>query len=269
MQGALRVFLPVLWRCRILPTSAVLSQSKITVATFDSASGEPLPGVNVSVARTNLGGVTNARGEVILVSMPNGPQTLVFSCIGYRTVRLPMTFPITSQARGIDVNCVQTAVDEETETVRTTTTSYHIDNVPVRVELKGQEDLDESMTDHPQDISELFLESTGIHVLRTSAVSNSVSIELQGLDGNHTQILKDGFPLYGGLSAGLSVTQIPPSDLNRVDILKGPSSSLCGGGAIVGIINLVSQELERQRVLTILVNAPAKPRRGSRPITYS
>ena len=57
----------------------------------------------------------------------------------------------------------------------------------------------------------------------------------------NTQLLKDGFPLFGGFSSGLSVMQIPPLDLKQFEIIKGSASTLYGGGAIAGLVNLVSK----------------------------
>ncbi|HLG03678.1 MAG TPA: TonB-dependent receptor plug domain-containing protein, partial [Bacteroidia bacterium] len=68
------------------------------------------------------------------------------------------------------------------------------------------------------------------------------NVRIQGLDGRYAQILKDGFPLYGGFSGSLSIMQIPPLDLRQVEYIKGSASTLYGGGAISGVINLVSKE---------------------------
>ncbi len=93
----------------------------------------------------------------------------------------------------------------------------------------------------PSNITMLLNESPGIVVQQTSAVSGNASIRIQGLDGRYTQLLKDGFPLYGGFSGGLSIFQVPPLDLRQVEIVKGPASTLYGGGAIAGLVNLVSK----------------------------
>ena len=52
------------------------------------------------------------------------------------------------------------------------------------------------------------------------------TVTLEGLRGKYVQILKDGFPLFGGLSQNLSIAQIPPMDLKQIEIIKGPASTL-------------------------------------------
>jgi outer membrane receptor for ferrienterochelin and colicins len=54
--------------------------------------------------------------------------------------------------------------------------------------------------------------------------------------------LADGLPLYGNQAASIGLLQIPPTDLGRVEIIKGSASSLYGGSALGGVINLVSRK---------------------------
>ena len=96
-------------------------------------------------------------------------------------------------------------------------------------------------------------ESTGIPMQQTSLSSGNTNIRIQGLDGRYTQLLRDGFPLYGGFSSGLSILQIPPLDLQQFEIIKGSSSTLYGGGAIAGLINMVSKTPDEEPSLDIML----------------
>ncbi|MGY0035672.1 TonB-dependent receptor plug domain-containing protein [Pedobacter sp. NJ-S-72] len=100
----------------------------------------------------------------------------------------------------------------------------------------------------------MLAESTGIQTQQTSAISGNSSIRIQGLDGKYTQIIRDGFPLYAGFSGGLGLLQIAPLDLQQVEVIKGSSSTLYGGGAIAGLVNLVSKKPTDQRQLNFLLN---------------
>ena len=106
----------------------------------------------------------------------------------------------------------------------------------------------------PGDIKMLLNESTGIATQQTSAVSGTANIRIQGLDGRYTQILKDGMPLYSGFSGGLSIMHIAPLDLKQVEFIKGSASTLYGGGAIAGLVNLISKTPKEKRELTFLLN---------------
>lgn len=100
----------------------------------------------------------------------------------------------------------------------------------------------------------LLRETTGVQMQQTSLSSGNMSIRIQGLDGRYTQILKDGFPLYGGFAGGLSIMQIPPLDLKQVELIKGSSSTLYGGGAIAGLVNLISITPEEKPMLDVMFN---------------
>ncbi len=103
-------------------------------------------------------------------------------------------------------------------------------------------------------IGMLLSETTGVQIQQTSLGSGNLSIRIQGLDGRYTQILKDGFPLYEGFAGGLSIMQIPPLDLKQVELIKGSNSTLYGGGAIAGLVNLVSIVPEVNPELSVMFN---------------
>ncbi len=100
----------------------------------------------------------------------------------------------------------------------------------------------------------LLHESTGLQVQQTSATSTNASIRVQGLDGRYTQLLKDGYPNFGNFASGLSILEIPPLDLKQVEIIKGPASTLYGGGAIAGVINFISATPKEKPVYHFILN---------------
>jgi iron complex outermembrane receptor protein len=100
----------------------------------------------------------------------------------------------------------------------------------------------------------LLGETTGIQVQQTSAVSGTASFRIQGLDSRYTQLLQDGMPLYAGFSGNLSLLQISPLDLKQVEFIKGSASTLYGGGAIAGLVNLISKTPTDIPELTFLIN---------------
>ncbi|RYE27036.1 MAG: TonB-dependent receptor [Sphingobacteriaceae bacterium] len=138
--------------------------------------------------------------------------------------------------------------------VAATRSSRTLANTPTRVEVISGEELEEKGNMKPGDIRMMLAESTGIQTQQTSATSGNSSIRIQGLDGKYTQIIRDGFPLYSGFSGGLGLLQIAPLDLKQVEVIKGSSSTLYGGGAIAGLVNLVSKTPTEGRQLNFLLN---------------
>jgi outer membrane receptor for ferrienterochelin and colicins len=115
------------------------------------------------------------------------------------------------------------------------------DEQPIRVELINREEIEEKAAMRPGNISMLLAETGGVRVQTTSPALGSANIRMQGLYGRYTQLLADGLPLYGNQASSIGLLQIPPTDLGRVEIIKGAASSLYGGSALGGVINLVSR----------------------------
>ncbi len=143
---------------------------------------------------------------------------------------------------------------EEVVVIQSTRSSRTIEDIPTRIELIAGEELAETGNMKPGDIRMLLNESTGIQTQQTSATSYNSSIRIQGLDGKYTQLLRDGLPLYSGYSGGLSLMQIPPLDLQQVEVIKGASSTLYGGGAIAGLVNLISRTPGEEPESRIMLN---------------
>lgn len=219
----------------------------------DSATKENLASITAYIPKLKLGAASDTSGMLNINNIPNGTYKIVFTSIGYKKKEMEFSFPI-AQQQLFDIFLQKESGELSDIVVTTTRTNSRIEDIPIRVEVIAKDEVNEETNIKPTNISKLLLESSSIQAQQTSAVNGNVSIRLQGLDGKYTQILKDGFPLYGGFAQGLSIMQIPPLDLKQVEIIKGSASSLYGSDAIAGIINLVSKQPQKKRELTFLVN---------------
>lgn len=235
-------------------STATLAQNNITITLKDTKSQKALIGATVSIIDLKKSLSTDTNGQVIFSGIPNGLHVIEYRHVGYNTKVDHIKFPL------INIKAVvvllDTAAEEELDEVviSTTRSSRTIANIPTRVEVIAGEELDEKGNMKPGDIRMILNESTGIQTQQTSATSANASIRIQGLDGRYTQILKDGFPLYSGAASGLGLLQTPPLDLKQVEVIKGSSSTLYGGGAIAGLVNLISKTPTAARELNIHLN---------------
>ncbi len=215
------------------------AQNSFTAIVKDSKTMLPLIGASV-VLNNGTGNKTDSSALVELNNIPNGKQSVTISFTGYETLEMEYIFPLADKNR---VTILLTAVEEDMEEVivQSTRTSRTIANTPTRVETIDGEELDEKNNMRPANVSMLLHESTGLQVQQTSATSGNASIRVQGLDGKYTQLLKDGYPAFGNFASGLSILEIPPLDLKQVEVIKGPASTLYGGGAIAGVVNFISK----------------------------
>lgn len=231
----------------------VSAQNKFSAFVKDEDSKEALLGVNVFIKGTQIGAATDANGFVEVKDIPTGKFIISFSAIGYEDLEITISIPDTSE-HPYDFFLESTTEELEEISVMSTRGSRLIQNEPTRVEVIAGEEVDEKLSMDPSNISMLLNESTGIQVQQISAASANASFRIQGLDGRYTLLLKDGFPLYSGFSGSLSIIQIPPLDLSQVEIIKGSSSTLYGGGAIAGLINLITKSPAPERELSFLLN---------------
>ena len=233
--------------------SNIFAQNTLKVKLIDCETKEPLIGASVVLQSTTNGASSDTEGVATLSNIPDGNQKIEVSYMGYEKTIKEFTFPLPSDSLIVitiepDENELQEIVVSSTRGTRS------FKNIPTRIEFINTEELGEKGVMKPGDIRMLLNESTGIMTQQTSAISGNSSIRIQGLDGRYTQILKDGFPVFSGAASGLGLLQTPPLDLKQVEIIKGSSSTLYGGGAIAGLVNLISKTPEEERDFSIHLN---------------
>ena len=139
--------------------------------------------------------------------------------------------------------------------VQATRSGRRVGDEPIRVEVIDAEELAEKIAMVPGNISMVVAETNGLQVQVTAPGLGAANIRVRGLDGRYTQILADGLPLFGGQAPPLGLLQIPPTDLARVEVIKGAASALYGASALGGVINLVSRRPKDEFGANILFNA--------------
>ncbi|MEP0366234.1 MAG: TonB-dependent receptor plug domain-containing protein [Cyclobacteriaceae bacterium] len=227
----------------------VQAQNTFKARVIDAEESEPLLGATVKISET-IGAATDLNGYIEIPKIDTDTVQVSVSFVGYRPFKQTYIFPLN------DVQIIQLVEGGELEEIIVTSTrsSRTIDDIPTRIEAISSEELEEKAIMKSSNIAMVLRESTGIQMQQTSASSANQSIRIQGLDGRYTQILKDGFPLFGGFSSGLSIMQIPPLDLRQVEVIKGSNSTLFGGGAIAGLINLVTYTPQEERKIRLMVD---------------
>lgn len=228
------------------------AQNTLTASIKNEKTKEILVGVSILLKGSQSGTTSDTSGFAELKNIPDGKQTIIFNSIGFTTLEKNIVFP---QTATLEIYLEPSAEElEEVKVVTSTRSSRNIKNIPTRIETIVAGELDEKSAMQPGNIKMLLTESTGIQTQQTSQVSGSASIRIQGLDGKYTQLLQDGFPLYSGFASGLSILQIPPLNLKRVEVIKGSTSTLYGGGAIAGLINLITKEPADKKEISFLAN---------------
>ena len=246
----LKNILPLL---ALIYSTIAFGQNTFKAKIIDAESKEVLFGASAIVKGTANGSSADKNGFLEIRNIPTGKQIIIFTYMVYQQRNDTINFPF-KQTEPLEIQLSAEGEDMEEVVVSSTRSSRRIADIPARIEVISGEELEEKGNMKPGDIRMMLNESTGIQTQQTSATSYNSSIRIQGLDGKYTQILKDGLPLYSGFSGGLSLLQIVPLDLKQVEVIKGASSTLYGGGAIAGLVNLVSKTPSEKRELSFLLN---------------
>ncbi|MCK9491947.1 MAG: TonB-dependent receptor [Sulfurimonas sp.] len=123
-----------------------------------------------------------------------------------------------------------------------TKTQKSIDGVAATVDVVTQEDIEKMGASNLGDI----LSKTSGLVMQygtfPSASSKSKSsISIRGMGANGTLFLLDGRRLAGEVKNPYDLQRIPASIIQRIEIVKGPMSSLYGADAVGGVINIITK----------------------------
>ncbi len=219
---------------------SVMVHGQITAEVFikDSETKDAIAGATIVVDQSTKGFIADKAGKATITGLPAGSVRFIISAIGYERLIQNLVF---NSDTSVVFYLPHAPHEMEEIVISSTRTGRTIGNVPTRVEVIDLEEIEEKINMRPSNVSMILHESTGILMQQTSPTSANASIRIQGLDGRYTQLLKDGYANFGNFASGLSILEIPPLDLAQVELIKGPASTLYGGGAIAGVVNFISK----------------------------
>jgi outer membrane receptor for ferrienterochelin and colicins len=229
----------------------LLAQRELTgdvVATVRGESGTPLADAEVQIDSHQE--LTDTRG-VARLTVPAGHHRLNVARIGFHPATIDVQVLAHREIR-VTITLEPVPFRLDSLTVRSTRISSHLEDSPLKVDVVAPEDVSEKVQSSPGSAVAIFREPNALLQVQSTAPSlGGVAVRIQGLRGRYTQILADGLPIYGTEPGELSLVQIPPLDLGRVEIIRGAASALYGGQALGGVINLLSRDPIRRRELLL------------------
>ena len=196
----------------------------------------PLSFANVFIEGTSHGVFTDQHGKFTLKSVSYGDYILKAQLLGYTTYSVS----ITVNSDSVEVNPILQESDNQIDEVVVSGTLKPISksNSPVPVEVYSTEFFKKNPT---PSIFESMANINGVRPQLNCNICNTGDIHINGLEGPYTMVLIDGMPIVSGLSTVYGLMGIPQSLINRVEIVKGPSSTLYGSEAVGGIINIITK----------------------------
>ncbi len=118
---------------------------------------------------------------------------------------------------------------------------------PVPVEMYSQSYFKKNPTPSVFDALQTI---NGVRPQMNCNICNTGDIHINGLEGPYTMILIDGMPIVSSLGTVYGLSGIPNSMIERIEIVKGPASSLYGSEAVGGLINVITKKPQNSPLLS-------------------
>lgn len=229
-------------------TLAGYSQSTSSInGTITDKSGDPVPWATVAIPSLKIGVTADSSGHFLLPGVPAGNWELEVKYVGYQpyTVRI-RTNGTTPAHKEIVLLDAGTSLDEVVVSGTMKEVSKLDSPVPVEVYTAKFFKSNPAPT-----VFDALQNINGVRPQLNCNICNTGDIHINGLEGPYTMVLIDGMPIVSGLSTVYGLSGIPQSLIERVEIVKGPASTLYGSEAVGGLINIITKNPRTTPLLAI------------------
>jgi len=214
------------------------SFSQTTIKGKITSSNQALAYASLYIKEINKGEQTDENGNFIIKNITHGNYTLIASYIGYKTstkkinisgeTEIFITFELTEDANKLNEIVVSGTLKPVSRM-----------ETPVPVEVYTTAFLKKNPTSN---IFEALQNVNGVRPQLNCNICNTGDIHINGLEGPYTMVTIDGMPIVSALSTVYGLSGIPNSLIDRIEIIKGPASSLYGSEAVGGLINIITKK---------------------------
>ncbi len=196
----------------------------------------PLTGVNILIRNSLQGTSTDERGEFAILKINPGEVTLVASYVGFKKNELII---LVEQNKTTEVKILLEPVLLSVGETIVTGSKYEkqIKDVALPLDVIAA---DELKNKPPVTISDALQNMPGVSIIRDGIWGTTVSI--RGLSKQNIVTLIDGNRIETGTNIAAGLSLIDAMDVERIEVIKGASSSLYGSGAMGGVVNIISKE---------------------------
>ena len=135
--------------------------------------------------------------------------------------------------------------------ITATRTERKLGNSAVPTRIVSQKIISQSGSLRLQDI---LAEQTGLYITSGGATSSAGGgvfgngVQIQGLSPDYTLILLDGEPVIGRQGGVIDLSRLTVANIKKIELVKGPSSSLYGSEAMGGVVNIITEQPQFNRL---------------------
>lgn len=211
-----------------------------------SSNNKPVSFASVVIANIRSGTSTDSAGRYNIDKLQAGKYTVLVSALGYSSVSRSVNV---QDNESLVLNFILKDAGASLDEVVITGTMKEVSRLasPVPVEVYSPAFFRKNPT---PSIFDALQNVNGVRPQLNCNVCNTGDIHINGLEGPYTMILIDGMPIVSGLSSVYGLSGIPNALIERVEIVKGPASSLYGSEAVGGLINIITKKPQNAPVFS-------------------
>ncbi|QJP33599.1 TonB-dependent receptor [Nonlabens sp. Ci31] len=200
---------------------------------------ETVPFANVYAPELRKGISADKNGVFKLENLPKGLIKISVSAVGYKSAVVEVNLTDDKNPYVLQINLKEDLGALDQIVITGTLKPVSKLESPVPVEVYTQSFFKKNPT---PSIFESLQNVNGVRPQLNCSVCNTGDIHINGLEGPYTMVLIDGLPIVSGLSTVYGLTGIPQALIERVEIVKGPASTLYGSEAVGGVINVITKK---------------------------
>ena len=228
--------------CLVALILAVTGSAQVTVNGHVLHQGKPITYADVYIKNTPYGALTDDNGRYELTNIPtHKPYTITFSTTGFVTKD---TTVFLDKSRTIDINLVKSdeTLNEVVISGSLKVVAKTESTIPVDVYSPAF-----FRANPAPSIHEAVQNINGVRPQINCNICNTGDIHINGLEGPYSMILIDGMPIVSGLATVYGLSGIPQSLIERIEVIKGPASTLYGSEAVGGVINVITKNISKTK----------------------
>jgi len=215
---------------------STISFAQTTMKGKITSEGQSLQGANIVLKNTKYATITDPDGTYTIKNINLGNYEILVSYTGFKSQKKNIIVTDTTQII-LDFDLKDSHILDEVVITGTLKAVSRLES-PVPVEVYKPTFFKKNPT---ANIFEALQNVNGVRPQLNCNVCNTGDIHINGLEGPYTLVLIDGMPIVSGLSTVYGLSGIPNSLLERIEIVKGPASSLYGSEAVGGLINIITK----------------------------
>ncbi len=227
----------ITWACAACLFSGTAHSQSISGEVTDGETGLTLPGATVVLPTLNLGTTSGPDGRYTLALPAAGSFRVIFSFVGYKTETRSVTLDAKETVR-IDIVLTASFVEVGDVTVSAKAQASDILSTPQSVAIVDEDALARSAGGTPMDALDGV---AGVRSLRTGpGVAKPV---IRGLTSQRVLVVSDGVRQEGQSWGDEHGPEIGNADVDRIEVVRGPSSLLYGSDALGGVVHTLHTDL--------------------------